>query len=94
MYQKAFEIELGLRQIPFNREYPVNITYKNQPVGKVRLDFVIADRVVVELKAIEQYAPIHTAKTVSYLKATGFKVGLLLNFNAPVLKDGIKRVIN
>ena len=59
-----------------------------------RLDMVVNELVVVELKAIERFAPIHTAQMITYLKLTGLPVGLLINFNVRVLKDGIKRVIN
>jgi GxxExxY protein len=58
-----------------------------------RLDLLVEDRLVVELKAVETLAPIHRAQVLSYLKATNLQLGLLINFNAPILKDNIKRVI-
>jgi GxxExxY protein len=59
-----------------------------------RLDMVVNDLVVVELKAIDRFAPIHTAQMLTYLKLTGYPVGLLINFNVPLLKQGIKRILN
>ncbi len=59
-----------------------------------RLDMVIDDRVIVELKAIDGFAPIHLAQMLTYLKLTDYAVGILINFNVPLLKQGIKRVVN
>lgn len=59
-----------------------------------RLDLIVAECVIVELKTVEKVLPVHEAQLLTYLKRTGIKVGLLLNFNVPVLKDGIKRMVN
>jgi len=59
-----------------------------------RLDLVINQKVIIELKAVEKLLPIHQAQLLTYLKLTGIKLGLLINFNVPVLKDGIKRIVN
>jgi GxxExxY protein len=67
--------------------------YKGEAVGEGYLDFLVARCLVVELEAVETLAPIHRAQVISYLKATGLQLGLLINFNVPVLRDGIKRVI-
>ena len=93
VYEEALCVELGLRNIAFYRQHPVAITYKENPVGEGRLDLLIEDSLVVELKAVETLLPIHTAQIISYLKATGNQLGLLINFNTVTLKDGIKRVI-
>ncbi len=93
LYAEALCVELGLRGIPFVRQAPVNTEYKGHAVGESRLDLLVADRLIVELKAADSLLPIHTAQVVSYLKATGRGLGLLVNFNVPVLKDGIKRVV-
>jgi len=61
--------------------------------NQYRLDLVVQDMVVVELKTVDELVPIHDAQVLTYLKLTGLKVGLLINFNVPVLKDGIKRLI-
>ncbi len=67
--------------------------YKNEPIGKRRLDFIIDQTVVLERKAVEQLAPLHSAQVNTCLKITGMKIGLLINFNTLILKDGIKRII-
>ena len=64
-----------------------------RPVGEARLDIVVAETLVLELKAVEAYSPVHLAQLLSYLKATGSQVGLLINFNVRVLRDGIRRVV-
>lgn len=66
--------------------------YKGHQVGKGRLDFLVEGKVVLDLKAVERLAPVHTAQMISYLSITGHPLGLILNFNVPVLRQGIKRV--
>lgn len=91
-YQVCLEREFNLRQIPFAREKPVNVTYKGTTIDcAYRLDFLVADRVIVELKAVDEILPIHEAQILTYIKLVGCEVGLLINFNTPVLKQGIKR---
>jgi GxxExxY protein len=92
-YQQALAVELELRGVAFVQQSPVSIDYKKHDVGQARLDFLVANSLVVELKVVDNLAPIHTAQVISYLKATGCKLGLLINFNNVVLRDGIKRVI-
>ena len=82
-----------MRQIPFARQKAVSVVYKGHLVGESRLDFLVGACLIVELKAVEALAPIHQAQVISYLKATGLVLGLLMNFNVPILKDGIRRVI-
>ena len=91
-YCNALAIEMRLRQIPFQREVPVHLIYKGETVGEGRLDFVVAGCLVVEVKAVEALAPIHTAQAISYLRITGLRLSLLINFNVRKLKDGLKRV--
>ena len=93
VYEEALCVELKLRRIPFTRQVSFGVQYKDARVGEGRLDILVADRLVVELKAVDQLAPIHLAQTISYLKTTGCKLGLLINFNVTVLRQGIKRVI-
>jgi len=93
VYEEALCVELTARQIPFLPQHLVSLLYKGHAVGESRLDLLVDSSLVVELKAIETLAPIHTAQVISYLKATGCQLGLLINFNTSVLKDGIKRVI-
>ena len=93
IYEEALCVELALRAIPFVRQSSVAVHYKGRIVGDARIDLLVADRLLVELKAIEQIAPIHVAQAMSYLKATGLPLALLVNFNAPVLLRGVRRVI-
>ncbi len=89
------ELELELRGIPFERQKELPIEYKGAKLDcGYRLDIVVAGRLILELKACENLQPIHEAQLLTYLKLTGIKVGLLINFNVPVLKEGIKRLAN
>ena len=91
-YGKALALEFAARGIPFVAQHLVRVMYHGEQVGVYRLDFLVAETVVVEIKSVEALAPIHTAQVVSYLKATGFKLAILINFNVRLLKEGIKRV--
>lgn len=93
VYEEALCVELKLRGIPFKRQLIVGVEYKGQVVGEGRMDILARDALIIELKTVENLAPIHVAQTLSYLKATGHSLALLINFNVPVLKDGIKRVV-
>ena len=92
-YESALAVELQIQGILFSRQHPVALNYKGHAVGEGRLDLLVADCLVVELKAVDQLMPIHQAQIISYLKATGLTLGLLINFNVPVLRNGIKRVV-
>lgn len=92
VYEEALSKELTLQRIPFERQKAIHVNYKGGSVGQARLDFLIDDLLVVELKAVESLAPIHTAQVISYLKAGNFQLGLLINFNTTLLKHGIKRI--
>ncbi len=94
VYEEALSVELNLRNIPFSRQFVISVKYKDHAVGEGRLDFMVGGKLVVELKAVDTLAPIHTAQVLSYLKATGKRLGLLINFNTPILKSGLKRIIN
>ncbi len=93
LYEEALSIELGLRQIAFERQKPVAVNYKGREIGEGRVDLVVGDELLVELKAVEALAPIHRAQVISYLKATERHLALLINFNVPVLRSGIQRVV-
>jgi GxxExxY protein len=93
VYQESLERELRMRGIPFDPQKPVSVTYKGYQVGTGKLDILVSDILVVELKAVEKLAPIHDAQVISYLKMTKLPLGLLINFNVPILKEGIKRII-
>jgi len=91
-YEECLCRELSLRQIPFERQLPLPVEYKGLRLDcGYRLDLLVADMVVVEIKAVESLLPIHEAQLLTYLKLGGWKVGLLINFNVPVLKRGIRR---
>lgn len=93
-YQICLAREFALRQIKFEQEKPIPVQYKGVALDcGYRLDFVVENKVVVELKAVEKAMPVHEAQLLTYLKLTGCKVGLLINFNIPVLKDGVIRLV-
>ena len=91
-YQACLAQEFMLQGIAFEREKPLPVLYKGIRVDcGYRPDFIVADKVIVELKAVEAMHPIYEAQLITYLKLTGCRVGLLINFNVTVLKDGIVR---
>ncbi|MCX6375558.1 MAG: GxxExxY protein [Armatimonadetes bacterium] len=93
-YQACLAREFELAGLPFEREKPLPVEYKGVALDcGYRLDFVVDAKVVVELKVVESLEEIHKAQMLTYLKLTGCKVGLLINFNVPVLRDGIKRMV-
>ena len=93
VYAQALAIELTSRGIAFERNVPVTVTYKGQPVGETSLAFVIAKGLVVDVKTLDLILPIHSAQLLAHLIAAGHRVGLLMNFKSPQLRDGIKRVV-
>ncbi|HEX9899530.1 MAG TPA: GxxExxY protein [Candidatus Methylomirabilis sp.] len=93
VYEEALVVELALRDIPFERQKPVPVSYKGHSVGEGRIDLLVATELLVELKAVEVLAPIHKAQVISYLKATGLHLGPLINFNVPILRAGVQRVV-
>ncbi len=93
-YGECFSWELRDAGLKFARQVQAPVIYKGQALPAVyRLDFVIENDVVVEIKATEKLAPVHEAQLLTYMKHTGISVGLLLNFNNAVLKDGLRRLI-
>ena len=93
VYEEALAVEFGIRQIPFVRQHLVEVRYKGIIVGEGRLDFLVGQRLVVELKAVDALHNVHRAQVLSYLKALGTPLGLLLNFKCSLLKDGIERIV-
>ena len=92
-YEQCLCHELGLRKIPYRSQESLPIEYKGVKVEcGYRLDIVVAEKLILEIKACDALLPIHEAQLLTYLKLTGIKIGLLINFNVPVLKDGIKRL--
>lgn len=85
-------LELDLHQIAFKRQHPLPVAYEGIQLDcGYRLDLMVADSVVVEIKAVEGLQPIHEAQLLTYLQLGGSKLGLLINFNVPILKDGVRR---
>lgn len=93
VYEKALCIELGMRNIEFRCQVPTTIKYKGTDVGDGRIDLLVDGLLLVELKTVDALTAVHQAQVISYLKATNKKLGLLINFNTAVLKDGIRRVV-
>ncbi len=94
VYANALGVELGFLGIVFRREVQLPVFYRDIEVGSGRCDFLVADRLVLELKATESLSHVHRAQLISYLKATQLPIGLILNFNVLKLTDGIRRCVN
>lgn len=93
-YEECLGYEMGLRGLDFERQVPLPVAYKGVTLDcGYRLDFLVEKAVVLELKAIDALQPIHEAQVLTYLKLGGWTLGLLINFNVPLLRDGIKRVV-
>ena len=93
VYSKAVCIELRTRGLPFELEKSIPIRYRGQLLCHQRLDLFVDGRLVLEIKSVEHIHPVHVAQTVSYLRVTGSEIGLVINFNVPILKQGIRRVV-
>jgi GxxExxY protein len=92
-YQAALDEELSLRGITHRAQVSIALRYKGRDVGSFVLDFIVEDKVVLELKAVERQHAVHKAQVLSYLHATTLRLGLLINFNVPVLWRGVERVV-
>jgi GxxExxY protein len=92
IYEQALKVELSESGLRFDSQKEIKVQYSGVEVGVHRLDLVVEEEIIVELKAVKELADIHFAQLRSYLKATGIKVGLLLNFSKPTLE--VKRVVN
>jgi len=92
IYEEALSIELQLRGLGVERQKEFDVVYKGHAIKGLRIDLLIESQVIVELKSVSKLPDVATAQVLSYLKATGLKRGLLLNFGLPKLIDGIKRL--
>ena len=93
-YEECLAKELMLRGIPFARQVPLPIIYKGVEIDAAyRLDMIVGDLLILELKSVEDVLPIHEAQMLTYLRLSGRKLGLLINFNVPILRDGVKRIV-
>ncbi len=93
-YEECMCHELAIRKTPCARQVALPLEYKGIRLDcGYRMDLVVSDRVIVELKCVDKILPIHEAQLLTYLKLSGEKTGLIINFNTPLLKDGIKRLV-
>lgn len=92
-YQAAMCIELTARGIAVECERPFPVLYRGSRIGEFKPDLVVESQIVVEVKSVERYDPVFAAQVLTYLRVTGLRVGLLLNFNRPTLKEGVKRFV-
>ena len=94
-YDECLSREMTIRSIPFERQYPLPVEYKGVRLDcGYRLDYLVAKEVVLELKSVETILPVHEAQLLTYLQLGGWQVGLLINFNVEILKNGIIRKVN
>jgi GxxExxY protein len=94
VYEECLCFELGLIGIPFVRQKPIPVIYRGNKLDcGYRADLVVANRVIVEIKAIASIAPVHEAVMLTYLRLSGCRIGLLINFHSAVLKDGVHRFV-
>jgi len=93
VYEAALAIELDTAGLHFERQFVFPVLYKEKKIGEYRLDLLVENTVVVEIKSVERFDPVFEAQILTYLRITGKKVGLLMNFNSRLLRDGIKRFI-
>jgi GxxExxY protein len=95
VYQQCLAIELSLSGVAVEREKILPVIYRGHPIETAyRLDLIVGGKLLVELKAIEAIAPIHEVQVLTYLKLLKLPLGLLINFNVPLIKDGISRILN
>lgn len=92
-YESAMSIELALRDIPFERQREIIVHYKGHAISTTRIDMLIGNQLVIELKAVESISQRHTAQALGYLVSGGFELALIINFNVAVMREGIRRVI-
>ena len=94
-YEECLCHELSLRGVSFERQKPLPVEYKGTKLDcGYRLDIIVENTIILELKSCEKIEPIHKAQLLTYLKLSGLHLGLLLNFNVPVMRDGIIRIVN
>jgi GxxExxY protein len=93
IYEGALAIELEAAGLTFARQLPVPVNYKGRLLGEYRLDLMVSDQVIVEIKSVERHDPLFEAQVLTYLRIAGKHVGLLINFNSKLLKEGIRRLV-
>jgi GxxExxY protein len=94
VYERCLCHELDLRGIPYQPQVKLPVLYKGMSLDcELVMDVVVVERLVLELKSVEKLLPVHEAQLLTYLKLSGIRTGLLINFNVPVLRDGLKRMV-
>jgi len=93
VYESALCIELTANSLPFKRQIGIPLYYKGELISEHRPDLIVDDKVIVEIKTVDCLAPIHMAQILTYLRVTSLRIGLILNFNSPTMKHGIRRVV-
>jgi GxxExxY protein len=94
VYQQCLAYELSKQDLSFVTEQPISVRYKNVRMEcAFRADFIVEDRIILELKTVDKILPIHEAQLLTYLRITGKRLGLLINFNQKLLRHGVKRII-
>ena len=95
LYEEALVLELELRKIKVSRQVEVPVEYKGYRLANLlRLDLLVSDLIVVEVKSVEHILPVHEAQLLGYLRMTGKRLGLLINFNSAVLSKSVRRIVN
>ena len=95
VYEEIFCFELASRGYSFRRQDPIPVFWKGKKMNLgFKADVIIEDQIILEIKSVEQLAPVHYKQVLTYLKLTNKKLGLLVNFNEALIKDGIRRVVN
>lgn len=93
IYEEALCHELARRAVPFERQKAIVVPYKDLRIEGQRLDLLVGGLVIAEIKAVEEIHPVHQMQILSYLRATGLRLGFLINFNVAHLKEGIRRIV-
>lgn len=93
IYPRAVAVELEARGVPFELERSIPVRYRGSVICHQRLDVFVDSRLILEVKSVERILPIHVAQVISYLRVTESRIGLLVNFNVPVLAQGIRRIV-
>jgi GxxExxY protein len=93
LYKEALVIEMELNGLKVEKNVNVPVEYRGRPIGEYFIDLLVEGTVILELKSVERHDPVFEAQILSYMRLTGKKVGLLINFNSKIVKDGIKRFV-
>jgi GxxExxY protein len=93
IYARAVCIELAAAGVPFEKEKQIAVFYRGRLLAYQRLDIVVAQRLILEIKSVERIAPVHRAQVLSYLRASRLRIALLMNFNVPTLPNGLHRIV-